>query len=208
MSLFRLKYDWLCKTPSDINEHLPVLYKYAKECNHVTECGVRNVVSSYAFAVALLKNPNAKLIQIDPFKDNSIDEFVKLCKDYGINARFYNESDLKCPLEKTDLLFIDTWHVYAQLKRELERWNGYVSKYIILHDTTVDAEKGETIRSGSNGQKESRESGFPVAEITKGLWPAVEEFLESHKEWKLKERLMNNNGLTVLMREHNAEITL
>jgi hypothetical protein len=37
-----------------------------------------------------------------------------------------------------------------------------------------------------------------VEEIRKGLWPAVAEFLENHPEWSLRERFVNNNGLTVL----------
>jgi len=34
----------------------------------------------------------------------------------------------------------------------------------------------------------------------KGLWPAVEEFINEHPEWKIKERFTNNNGLTILER--------
>ena len=41
-------YEGLCSTPSDINEHLPTLKKYAEECEHITEMGVRWVVSTYA----------------------------------------------------------------------------------------------------------------------------------------------------------------
>ena len=39
-----------------------------------------------------------------------------------------------------DLLFIDTFHVYGQLKRELARFEGQVRRYIAMHDTEVDAE--------------------------------------------------------------------
>ena len=46
--LFKLK----CNTPGDIYEHLPTLYKYAKECSKIAEFGVRTVCSSYAFAYA------------------------------------------------------------------------------------------------------------------------------------------------------------
>ena len=37
------KYNTLCKTPSDINEHLPTLEKYAS----IFETGVRGVISSW-----------------------------------------------------------------------------------------------------------------------------------------------------------------
>lgn len=194
------KYNVLCTTPSDINEHLPVLYKYASECSHVTECGVRSVVSSYAFAAALVGRPSTKLVQVDPTSHPNIVAFGGECATEGLEVVFHNQSDLECPMEPTDLLFIDTWHVYGQLKRELARWHSVVAKYIILHDTTIDALKGETIRIGWNAEYQSRTTGIPVAEIRKGLWPAVEEFLAQHPEWTLRERYTNNNGLTVLQR--------
>jgi hypothetical protein len=109
-------------------------------------------------------------------------------------------SDLACAPIETDLLFIDTWHIYSQLKRELAHWHSSVKKYILIHDTTVDEWYGETVRGNGDAKRHSEESGFPVEEICKGLWPAIVEFLRAHPEWKLTERLMNNNGLTVLSR--------
>jgi len=187
--------------PSDINEHLPTLAKFASDCNHITECGVRSVVSSYAFAYALKHKHNNKLIQVDLNSNENLDIFKNECNAENVNVVFYKDSDLTCPIEPTELLFIDTWHVYGHLKRELERWNTHVSKYIIMHDTTVDEWDGETIRNGWNSIEQSNQTGIPEEEINKGLWPAIDEFLESHPEWMLKERYTNNNGLTVLQRK-------
>jgi hypothetical protein len=200
MSVIDLKYQLACLTESDIYEHLPTLYKYAQECSHITECGVRSVVSSYAFANALKGKPDAKLIQVDLDSNPNVIKFGKECAKEGLNCIFYQQSDLTCPMEKTDLLFIDTWHIYGHLKRELARWHGEVGKYIILHDTTVDEWAGETIRVGWDAQQQSLDTGIPVEEIVKGLWPAVKEFLEEHPEWVLHERFTNNNGLTILKR--------
>jgi hypothetical protein len=200
MSTIEQKYIFSWRTASDINEHLPTLKRYADECTHITECGVRFVVSSYAFALSLKGKENNKLIQVDTKKYHQNFTFEQECLNENINLTFYEQSDLECPLEQTELLFIDTWHIYGHLKRELSRWNGYVSKYIIMHDTTTDAVNGETIRVGWDPKKQSADSGIPVEEITKGLWPAIEEFLVEHPEWKIKERFMNNNGLTVLER--------
>lgn len=194
------KFHTLCTIPSDINEHLPSLHRYATECDHITECGVRTVVSSYAFASALVGRENTKLVQVDPQSHSNVYTFGQECAAEGLNVVFHNQSDLICPMEQTDLLFIDTWHVYGHLKRELARWNSHVKKYIILHDTTVDEWLGETIRVGWDAHKQSRESGIPVHEIQKGLWPAIDEFLKEHLEWVLHQRFTNNNGLTILRR--------
>ena len=198
------KFTSLCNTPSDINEHLPTLRRYASVCPHITECGVRSVVSSYAFAQGLLDIPDLptenKIVQVDLCFDEKIPIFAEECKAHGINTFFYEESDLTCPMEPTDLLFIDTWHIYGHLKRELARWHPFVRKYIILHDTTVDEFKGESIRCGLDIPTQVAKSGYLEDEITKGLWPAVEEFLAENSDWVLKERFVNNNGLTVLER--------
>lgn len=199
-SMLRSRYEAKCTIPCDINEHLPTLLKYAKQCDTITECGVCNIVSSYAFATGLLGNPNGVFKMVDPYRSHNIDMFTDMCEREGIRVKYFKDSDLTCPCEETDLLFIDTWHVYAQLKRELAHWHSHVKKYIVMHDTTVDEWYGESIRGNHDIAKQSRESGFPPDEIAKGLWPAITEFLCAHPEWKLEERFTNNNGLTILSR--------
>jgi hypothetical protein len=200
MSVLEQKYAERCRAPSDINEHLPVLRDYASKCQHVTETGVRSAVSSYAFATALVGRPNVKLIQVDLNDHPNIQQFKRDCANEGLSVKFYEQSDLECPMESTDLLFIDTWHIYGHLKRELARWNEFVNKYIILHDTTVDEWHGESIRCMMNISEQVKQSGYPELEIRMGLWPAVVEFLSQHPEWVIEKRLTNNNGLTILRR--------
>jgi hypothetical protein len=69
-----------------------------------------------------------------------------------------------------------------------------------MHDTSIDAEDGESIRRGWDTAKQAEESGYPEEEIRKGLWPAILEFLDNHPEWILKERFTNCYGLTILER--------
>jgi hypothetical protein len=122
----------------------------------------------------------------------------------GTDISYIWKNDLDLDIkENADMTFIDTWHVYGQLKRELEKFSKVTNKYIIMHDTTVDEWEGETIRQFGGlhaAERQSKATGIPVDEIMKGLWPAIEEFLDANKEWKLKERFTNNNGLTILER--------
>jgi len=198
------RYAALCANPSDINEHLPTLARHASECMHVTECGVRTAVSSYAFGRALLDKPGSRLVQVDLARSPEIDEFQEACLREGLSSVFHEMSDLDCPIEETDLLFIDTWHIYGQLKRELARWHSHVRKYIILHDTEVDGVYGETIRIGLDAVQQSKDTGIPVGEIRLGLKPALYEFLNAHPEWVVYEHFANNNGLTVLTRRTSS----
>jgi hypothetical protein len=194
------KYDSLCNIPSDINEHLPTLYKYSVECESVIELGVRGCISSWAFTYGLLNNNklNKQLFCNDLEKCN-INELLVKTKEQPIQIRYewINDLDLKLDMNY-DLTFIDTWHIYGQLKRELDKFSKTTNKYIIMHDTTVDGIYGETIRMNWNPETQSNQSGFPIEEIKCGLWKAVEEFLRDNTNWVLKERYTNNNGLTIL----------
>ena len=199
-SLLSARLHTKCLIPNDINEHLPVLYAYAKKCSSVVECGILDVTSSYAFASALIGTPDNSLTMIDPNLSEKIEPFLDICNRENVNANFVWSRILDYPRQETDLLFIDSWHVYAQLKRELAHWHASVNKYILIHDTTVDEWYGESVRGNADAEQQSRDTGFPVNEIQKGIWPAITEFLEQHPEWQIIERRTNNNGLTVLSR--------
>ena len=43
------KVNELFRTQSDINEHIPTILKYGQECNHITEMGVRGILSTWAW---------------------------------------------------------------------------------------------------------------------------------------------------------------
>jgi len=202
MNIVDYKFNMLSNEISDINEHLPTLSLYASDCESVFETGVRACVSSWAFVYGLLRNnkSNKKLFLNDINKCN-IYELMNATFDLPITIEYQFVNNLDLSLNQTyDLTFIDTWHVYGQLKRELTKFAPNTNKYIIMHDTTVDEIYGETIRMGLNSKQQTLDSGIPENEILKGLWPAVEEFLASNPEWILHERFTNNNGLTILRR--------
>jgi hypothetical protein len=167
-------YRTACNTPSDIHEHLPTLCALAKECRHVTEFGTRTGIST----TALLAAQPDTLVCYDVHRFPQVDGLER----FASKTRFvFHEADVRnIEIEETDLLFIDTWHVYSQLKDELRLHSGKTRRYIVLHDTTTYCDKGET-----DGHR--------------GLWPAVEEFL-AEGSFRLRQRYENNNGLTVLER--------
>lgn len=165
-------FEHLHKTPSDINEHLPVLRDLASECETVVEMGVRTCVSTWAFVEGLKKG--GTLVSIDikhPSKYGAdITPVEKACKNKGILFKFYEQSTLEIDIPEVDMLFIDTLHEYGQLKAELERHGNKAKKYLVFHDT-VSCETE--------------------------LMPAIEEFLKTNKKWKIKEHYKNNNGVLV-----------
>jgi hypothetical protein len=199
-------YNFHCKNKSDINEHLPTLARYASDCESVIELGVRGCISSWAFMVGLQNNNRQiKTLFLNDIEPCEITNLLELSKspDVGISVSYQWVNDLLLNTDdlQTDLTFIDTWHVYAQLKRELEKFSKITRKYIIMHDTVVDGIHGETIRRMKDkAEQQSLETGFPLEEINRGLVPAIKEFLKKNPEWILHEHYENNNGLTILKR--------
>jgi len=187
------RYKQACQdTSSDINEHLPILKRYAEICDHVTEFGVRHGQSTLAFLSAKPK----RLISYDWHKEDEVDKLIDLAREENIDFRFIQKDVLEADIEPTDLLFIDTIHCYDQLKSELKLHTGKVKKYIILHDTVFHAEEG---------MQGDYYGGWPGGPGT-GLKRAIDEFLDSNKNWRIKEHLTNNNGMTVLERINDKEL--
>ena len=222
MEIIKENYQKKCNIKSDINEHLSILMELSKECETICEFGVRSIVSTWAFLYGLLQNNslNKNLISVDIINVNC-DNVINTAKEAGITMQFICEDSVKCEtpetdlfcikmteivptldleIEETDLLFIDTWHIYGHLKRELNTHHSKVKKYIAMHDTELDKIKGESIRSGWDINQQSKDSGYPPEEISQGLQKAIDEFLENHTEWSIFKVYTNNNGLTILRR--------
>ena len=183
-------YNLLCDEESDINEHLPTLKKYANECSHVTEMGVRSGVSTWAF----LASTCDKLICYDILNCNNIKEMFEDDDRY-----IFIQSDvLDIDILPTDLLFIDTLHTYLQLSSELEKHSRSVEKYIILHDTVSFGNHDEHVYGHASELIKDKISN------EKGLNMAIENFLKKDDglNWILYEHHTNNNGLTILKRSH------
>ena len=183
-----------CNTPSDINEHLPTLRRLADECDKVVEMGTRWVVSTWAFLCSECRVVTMLDLQLpDVWDDGSrttpckLEEVEEAAPDKDVY--FIEASSLEVELQDVDLLFIDTWHCYEQLKAELERHHQNVNKYIVLHDVELFKHVGENHYGDRTKQY-------------LGLERAWKEFLEDHPEWEVAEWHTNNNGLGVLRRKN------
>jgi hypothetical protein len=172
---FEKEYNDACVRVTDIHEHLPILSKLIENCSHATELGVGWAESTRAF---LRHDITLHSYEYSPLP--GIVEFFEEAKRSGRNVTLHIADTRKIEIEETDIMLIDSLHVYEQVKTELELHANKVRKYIVFHDTTTFANNGEF-------------GG-------KGIWPAIQEFIDAHTEWKLTERLTNNNGLTILTR--------
>ncbi len=164
--------EQLHKTPSDINEHLPTILKYGKECEHITEMGVRGIVSLWGW----LKTKPKKLVAydyIDPSNwGGNINDVYEAAKQLNVEFEFKIADTREIVIEETDMLFIDTEHTYSQLSTELKLHGNKARNYLAFHDTAWCYE----------------------------LNVAIEEFQDQNPHWTTHEVFKNNYGFTVLKR--------
>ena len=205
MDSIKTKYEKLCNETSDVNEHLPTLYNYAKECESVLELGAGNMISSYALIYGLLnnsQNTNKRHILLNDINECNISCIMDDVVDLNINIEHAWVNDLDLPVRKNyDLTVVDTWRVYGQIKRELQYFSTVTNKYIIILGTSIDSLRGETMRRKINLEDTAKNSCYSVGEVKKGLLPAIVEFINENNGWKFKEQFPNTCGLTVLEKE-------
>jgi hypothetical protein len=189
--------------PSDINEHLSKINEYASQCDTILELGAgRGSGSLCAIATGLLKRPVEKrrLYYCNP--DNSDVGFVaQQCCTEGIPFKIYKENTYELKFdERVDMLMIDSWHVYQCIYLELTNLGKLTNRYIVMHDSFIDRDIGESTRVGSNIKELAKKTGWTRLSIERGVGPAIQKFVKENPEWKIKEELENNNGLTILER--------
>ena len=195
--------------PSQMQRYMDKLYIYASKCDHITEMGVAVVCSTWAFLAA--KPKRLVSIDIDPncpvqpvreaAERTGVDfEFVVGDTNHGVTTSLNPENPYSTngvfdasgdaipyyDCEPTDLLFIDTYHHHDSLKKEFELHADKARKYIILHDTISFGYKGE----GTD---------------TKGLQPAINEFLANNTQWVKEWEDLQWPGLMILKRADLVE---
>lgn len=196
-------YSLYCQQSSDINEHIPVLRQLACECSSVMEIGIRNVVSTWGVLLGLAENSsNIRFylgIDLDSPPLDKLYLAKHLAEANGIAFQFWQINDMSIDIKDinpVDMLFIDSLHTYCHLTYELEKFSPKVHKYIAMHDTSAPWGNLED----TNYRGDYCEYPQHFNRNKKGLWPAVEDFLERHPEWSLYERRLNNHGFTILKR--------
>jgi hypothetical protein len=165
-------YKQACESESDINQHLPTLREYALQVDHVTEFGIGNSTLAFLCARPFFFHT----YDIDPQR---IAFAHTASKQYKRAITISHASTLDVSIVTTDLLFIDTWHTYDQLSKELEKHAPRVRRYIIFHDT---------VSFGDLSEDDSKP----------GLMQAIRDFQEENLRWEEVAHWKYNNGLLIL----------
>jgi hypothetical protein len=174
--------------PCDINEHYPVIHYLASQCDSIVELGgVREFNTSMLLALAKPK----KFTTVDSVEDVVNHENYGKLKDFcgraGIEYDHITDDTRMVDIDSTDMLFTDSIHTADFVKSELLTHAQFVSKYIVIHDTSVYGDLGETGHFVNGGYHR-------VA----GLRHGINEFLEIDSTWVKLYEYGHNNGLTIL----------
>lgn len=155
----------------DVTDHMDKLKTYASQCSHVTELGIGNVGSTFAFAMGLPAN----IVSYDstPTEMKEIDrtELTQLCLANGVNFTFNEVDPLDATIANTDLLFIHDAVDASRLSQELSLHGNKASKFIIVPLFSVDNEAFLT---------------------------AINNFVEANPSWSITENIQEWCGLIVL----------
>jgi len=145
--------------------------KRLQGCDSYTEMGINQGAT---LAAAVLQHP--KVVRAYDKKLGWYLEAEQLFNDYAeehnIDYEVFESDTLDCTIDPTDVLYIDTWHKYDHLTKELHRHADKAQKYIIFHDTHT----------------------------MKGLKQAVTEFVDKNEEWSLVADCKINVGFMTIKR--------
>jgi cephalosporin hydroxylase len=184
MSTINEWFDARRASPSDINEHMPLLRSLAAQCCHVTEFGTRSGNSTVAFLagldVSFLENKMPTVLESYDIAPAAVQP-----PDCYTNWQFHLADTGKLErINATDMLFIDTLHDCAQVAAELKH-APRVGSWLVFHDTVLF------------GWREESTNGLP------GIMQAILEFMATKegRKWRVWSHDVNNCGLLVLRRE-------
>lgn len=174
------EYEHRCKTTSDINEHLPMLNKWAEWHWKIAEFGIRDGNSTIALLAGSPDQLDCYDIAQPSIWKPEVQQMVKNDLRTRWTCHQANTINME-PIPHVEMLFIDTAHNYIQLSKELALHANQVSSMIAFHDTVTYGEVGD------DGCKP-------------GLMGAIREFLASNPNWQEYANYENNNGLYAIVR--------
>jgi lactate dehydrogenase-like 2-hydroxyacid dehydrogenase len=155
----------------DVAEHMERLKTYATQCSHITELGIGNVGSTFAFLAGL--PANVVSYDASPMEIKEIDrvELADLALANNVTFTFVEEDPLDVTIANTDLLFIHDATEASRLAQELSLHGNKASKFIIVPLLSVDNEAFLT---------------------------AINNFVGANPSWTITENLQQWCGLVVL----------
>lgn len=170
--------------PGYYYDFLKIYHEYSSMCDSVVEINSKNMTLTYVILHAL--RVNMRYVSI-----NYHDNYTKAIKDFCYQKNINFEVSLKLS-NAVDFMIINPKFTYQNTMYILKMYSSMIKKYIIIYGSSLE-----------NKNCEYDCFIYPewINKEKKGIWNAIEDFLNENNSWMLKTRKINNNGLTILERK-------
>jgi len=174
-------YRHVLTHPRDLNEHAPKIRDLARMCDHITEFSKRQE-STIILCAGLSTEAHKKVVSYHTERGQLQQALLSTCGQLTMHQGSGIPGDLpKEPIPPTDMLFIDSHHTYDQLLKELMTHGPQVRRFIVMHDTHANGQRGD--------------DGKPL-----GLLHAIRSFIIKNPGWRVIYHSEEQYGLTVIGR--------
>ena len=168
------------------NAQMMALFKYCSRVDHVTIVGFGTGMSTL---VAMAAGP--KTISIYDHQLYDISEYQQVAVDNGIELKFYNQMVLSSVINKTDLLYVDSFAEGNFVYNVCAKNHHQVSRYILVNNTVRFAHKADS----------SVQMSDPSQAI--GIVFGLNSFIQQMDSWHIAENFYWEPGITALFNRRN-----
>ncbi len=185
-------YQWHCQQQTAIAPHLPRLRTLARGLSEVIEFGVKRGASSTALLLGAKHVTSYDIVST--IEARQLEQLAHGRWTYRI------QSSLEAPVQKCDLLFIDSLHTFAQCDAELRRHAGLVRRLLVFHDTLTFGSVGADGESGRQLWDYRTHLCQSVPADALGIRPAIDRLMMRDSSWRIRSHHLDSHGLLVLER--------
>ncbi len=174
------------RAPDAMAQHMDVIRDLAAECESCAEIGIRRGSST----IALLAGCPGTVTSFDIESYPQHASIMQAAE--GRWSVAYIPSETATP-KPTDMLVIDGFHNYPQVKMELDLFADHVAKHLVFHDTISCGTVGDGIANPKVHQA-------PHLSDKRGIRMAIDELMIRDPSWFIKAHYPNDSGLLILER--------
>jgi hypothetical protein len=175
------------RAPDAMAQHMDVIRDLAAECESCAEIGIRRGSST----IALLAGCPGTVTSFDIERYPHHEAILK-ATDLGRWRPHYMPSETASAFD-VDMMVIDGFHNYPQVKMELDLFADHVAKYLVFHDTISCGTVGDGIANPKVHQA-------PHLSDKRGIRMAIDELMIRDPSWLIKAHYPNDSGLLILER--------
>lgn len=192
MSAIEDLYNQARKRPDAMAQHMETIRKLASEFDQVAEIGIRRGSSTIALLAGVDGKDNGAVFSCDIERLPLHESIAQAAGDLWFRSYMPSEQ-WEWSEPQMEMLVVDGYHTYSQVKMELDRFADRVIDVLVFHDTMSCGIQGDGIADRKLHDSEAMDD-------TRGIRLAIDELMIRDPSWRIEMHLPNDSGLLVLRR--------